>query len=384
MKELLYQINPWWENLELKKSIKRNRYTNKLIDLIQKKEIIILTGLRRVGKTTLMKQIISHLLKTKKKEKILYVSLDILALKDLSIGEIIREYRKMHSISSNDNVFIFLDEITYKKNYNQELKNLYDIGSCKIFASSSSASLLREDSGFLTGRVRYIEIEPLNFIEFMDFNNFKPKKSDYHLIENQFQEYMKYGGMPEYVLTKDPTYINELINNIVLKDVVAKNKLRNSSLIFDLLKLLMERSGKQISYNKISKILDISHETAQVYVKYFLDTFLFSIIEKEGKLNERIKGNKKIYCSDVGIRNVIIGKKDLGSIFENLVFLKIKHKNPRFLYKDGIEIDFITKDELIEVKLGQELNEKQKKLFNSIKKKKIIVKDFDFFIDDLN
>ena len=90
--------------------------------------------------------------------------------------------------------------------------------------------------------------------ENLKFKNYQIKGGDGHLTESYFEEYMEYGGMPEYVLTKDPTYITELLNSIVLKDIVAKHNIRNTQLVFDVLKILMERVGKTLSYAKIGKI----------------------------------------------------------------------------------------------------------------------------------
>jgi uncharacterized protein len=388
MESIFYNFNPWWEQKYSLNYIVRNKYFKHLIDLIPKKEIIFLTGLRRVGKTTLMHQLIEYLLKSVKKEQIFYISLDLLSLKDKSIYEIIQEYRKIHGLSKDTFSYIFLDEITIKKDFHQELKNLYDLGNIKIFVSSSSATKLKDTSAFLTGRARYVEVEPLDFNEFLLFNNYSPKKKDYQLFEKYFEEYMEYGGMPEYVLTKDPTYIIEVVNNIILKDIVAKYGIKNTEKVFDLFRLLMERVGKPLTYSKIANILDISKDSVQTYINYFLETYLFSRIEVKGKLNERIKGPKKFYCGDVGIKNVSTGFRDKGAVYENLVFNKIKsdYKDHlkgeiNFLYKDAVEIDFVTKDFLLEAKFGLEMNEKQKILFDNYKiKNKIVAQGVDFFI----
>jgi hypothetical protein len=137
-----------------------------------------------------------------------------------------------------------------------------------------------------------------------------------------------------------------------------------------------------VSYNKLAKILNISKNSVINYIYYFKETYLFYIIEKDAKsLNERIVDNKKLYCADVGIKNVVTGFRDKGSIYENLVFLKIKKENPRYIKKDGIEIDFKYKDTIVEAKYNQEIKDKQKKLFDSINiKNKIIANGVDFFV----
>ena len=100
-------------------------------------------------------------------------------------------------------------------------------------------------------------------------------------------------------------------------------------------------------------------------MSYFEDTYLIYTIEKYGKLNERIKNPKKIYSGDIGLKNIVTGFRDKGAIFENLIFLNIKHLNPSYLYEDGIELDFMTEDKvLVEAKYNSTLNTKQQKLFD--------------------
>ncbi len=379
----MFEMNPWWEGFLKEEGIKRNKYLKVFDKNLMNKEVIFVTGLRRVGKSTLLKQFIFKLINEKgiNPKRIMYISLDAYLLKDNSIHDVVKEFRKIHSIGIDERIYLFFDEVVYKEDFNQELKNLYDIENVKIFASSSSASLLRDKKAFLTGRTRTIEIEPLDFEEFLLFKNYSVKKSERYLLEKYFEEYLEYGGMPEYVLTKDPNYITNLVDSIIYKDIIAFYNLKNHSVIKDLFKLLCERVGKQVSYNKIANVLGINKDSVRDYIFYFIDSYLFYIIEKDSKsLNERVKDNKKIYCSDVGIKNVTVGFRDIGSIYENLVFLKIKDKNPRYIKRDGIEIDFIIKDTIIEAKYKREMEKKHKELFESIKvKNKIIANGYDFF-----
>ena len=193
---------------------------------------------------------------------------------------------------------------------------------------------------------------------------------------------MQDGGMPEYVLTGDVTYLQNLIENIISKDIIAHYNIRNKQVIKDFYKLLMERSGKQLTFNKIANILEISVDSAKRYFYYFEDTYLIYSVEKYGKLNERLKSAKKIYASDVGLRNVVTGYRDKGAIFENLIYLQIKEQNPSYLYEDGVEIDFITQEGvLIEAKFNSVLNAKQQKLFDKFEsKKRLVVNGVDGFM----
>ena len=378
MEALFYKSNPWWEEPFVLNAIQRDVYLNELEGYIDNKDIIFLTGLRRVGKTTLLKGIVNLLLHVKKIEPkhIFYISLDLYALEGLSIADIVTEYRKIHKLSSSQMIYLFFDEVTSKKSYQQELKNLYDLGDVKIFASASSASLLKDSQAFLTGRQRLVEVMPLSFEEYLQFKKIVIKKADDHLVESYFEEYMKDGGMPEYVLTGDISYLSNLIDNIIYKDIIAYHKIKDEQMVKDFFKLLMERSGKQLSLNKMANILGIGVDTARRFQSYFEETYLIYTIERHGKLNERLRHPKKIYAGDVGIRNLITGYRDKGAVFENLVYLKLKHKHLRYVYEERNEIDFITDDEtLIEVKYHSVLNDNQQKLFENYPAKERIVVD---------
>ncbi|RLA67603.1 MAG: ATP-binding protein [Epsilonproteobacteria bacterium] len=384
MEAVLYKSNPWWEEDYTFKGHKRDKYLKVLDAWLKNKDIIFLTGLRRVGKTSILKSFISTLIHEKDiaPKHIFYISLDLYVLDDYSIGEILDGYRKTHKLLSKEKVYLFLDEVTSKIAYQKELKNFYDLENVKIFASSSSASLLKDKNAYLTGRQRILEVMPLDFHEYLMFKDISIKKEDAHLWESYFEDYMQDGGMPEYVLSADVSYLQNLIDNIISKDIIAHYHIRNNQIVKDFYKLLMERSGKQLSFNKIASILDISVDSAKRYYHYFEETYLIYSVEKHGKLNEKIKGVNKIYASDVGLRNVTTGYRDKGAIYENLVFLKIKDLKPSYLYVDGIEIDFITQNGiLLEAKYHSKLNEKQKKLFDNFKtKEKYVINGFDGFV----
>jgi len=385
MEALFYKSNPWWEEAYRYEGIDRDIYLDTMMQYFPNRDIVFLTGLRRVGKTSILKSLISRLINDENIEpqKIFYISLDLLALVDMSIDEILTAYRKIHKLSSKEKVYLFLDEVTAKKEYQQALKNLYDTEDIKIYASSSSASLMRDKNAYLTGRQRRIEVMPLNFDEYLQFKEIQIKKADAYLKESYFEQYMSDGGMPEYVLTGDISYLQNLIDNIIYKDIIAYHNIRSESVVKDFFKLLMERSGKQLSLHKMAKILDIGVDSVRRYLSYFEDTYLIYTVEKYGKLNERLKNPKKIYAGDVGLKNVVTGFRDKGAIFENLLFLTLKPYHPSYVYEDGIEIDFITENRvLIEAKYNSTLNEKQQKLFDATKAdKKIVINGYEAFLN---
>lgn len=381
LEEELFKFNPWWEDVYQPDFIARPSYTDFLQKNLNNADIVILTGIRRVGKTTLMKLLITELLKTLEPRFIFYASLDSLALEKFSISELLREYRKIHGLKLTEKVFLFFDEVAYQPKVHQELKNLYDAENLKIFASSSSTSILRDTRGLLTGRARFLEVLPLDFTEFLNFKKLQTRVAERYLMEKHFEEYMRTGGIPEFVLTGDISYLDSLIESVIHKDIVAFHGVRDVTGVKDFFRLLMERAGKPFSISKVAKILGVSPDTMRRYLEYFTETFLVYTIERCGKLNERLRSPKKLYAADVGIRNHVTGFRDKGAIFENLVFLKIKHKNPCYVQQNGAELDFLANGNLFEVKFEGELTAKQKTLFDSFKaKKKMLIQSLDDFL----
>ena len=379
MEELLYQYNPWWENTISEKNIKpRERYLSTLRKYLNQKQIIFLSGLRRVGKTTLMKLLIKELIEKNIDAKyLLYVSLDDYLLSKNSIIEIINEYRKIHKIKIEEKVYLFLDEITYKNEFQIQLKNIYDNQNVKIFAASSSSSLLRDKKASLTGRSITIEIEPLDLEEYLCFNGIELKKRDNHLYQSYFREYIKVGGLPENVLNPNREYLMNLVEDIIQKDISAFHGIKNHQIIRDYFTLLMERSGKQLSINKIGKILNISSDTSKRYLNYFVSTYLIHLLPRWGNTNQKLLSSKKIYAADLGIKYLFMGERDFGSYFENYIYLILRNKKKLYyLFENGVEIDFYTEDKiLIEAKYYSELNSKQEKLMLEYPAEKRIIVD---------
>jgi uncharacterized protein len=379
MKELLYQYNPWWEGAVNNTGVKpREKYLRELRGYLNFKQIAVLTGLRRVGKTTLMKLIIEELIVAGVEPKyILYVSLDDYLLHRNNIFEIINEYRKVHKIKVEEKIYLFLDEVTYKENFHIQLKNIYDSQNTKIFVASSSASMLRDKKASLTGRAVSLEIKPLDLDEYLFFKDVNLKIRDRQLYKSYFLEYCKTGGMPENVLNPNREYLMNLVDNIIQKDITAFHGLKNHQLLRDYFTLLMERSGKQLSINKIGKILSISPDTSKRYLSYFESAYLIHLLPRWGKTNQKILSPKKIYASDLGIKHMFMGERDLGSYFENYIYFLLRNKKILYyLYENTIEIDFYTEDKiLIEAKYYSEMNKKQEKLFLEYPAKKKIVID---------
>jgi len=377
MIDLFFQYNPWWEGDDPTPGIKpREKYLRDLRRYMDNRHIIILTGLRRVGKTSLMKLMIREL-DDVNPNHIFYISLDDYLVHNYSILELVNEFRKLHKIKIEEKILLFFDEVTYKDNYHVQLKNLYDSQNVKIIVASSSSSTMQDKKASLTGRAITIDVKPLDFNEFLDFKNITIKKRDTQLYQSYFSEYIQTGGLPENVLQPSREYLMSLVDDIIQKDITAFYGLKNHQVLRDYFTLLMERSGKQLSINKIARILNLSPDTSKRYLGYFVSTYLVYLLPRWGKTNQKILAAKKIYASDLGIKYLFIGNRDIGSYFENYIYLELKdRKELHYLYENGVEIDFITSDKiLIESKYYTELNEKQKELFQTFPAKKRVLVD---------
>ncbi|MBN1915584.1 AAA family ATPase, partial [Candidatus Dojkabacteria bacterium] len=189
-------LNPWHTGKEVNLGILRAGYLTKISDIVNtRKQILFILGSRRVGKTVTLFQYIYQLINQGVSPKtILFLSLDNTTLEGLDLFTYLTESKYK---------YIFLDEVHYFPKWAQILKSLYDLPNnrSKIICSGSSSKLIEDNKAFLTGRSISITVYPLSFIEFKGFN----KNSD------KLHDYLYYGGYPEYVLEKQPNYLNELL-----------------------------------------------------------------------------------------------------------------------------------------------------------------------------
>jgi predicted AAA+ superfamily ATPase len=366
MEKLYHIFNPWWENKYKFPGISRDNYLTELLNLKDRKDIVLITGLRRVGKTTIMRQLIFHLIKEINPKRIFYISLDNIALKDKSISEIVDTFRTINSLKQSDFVYLLLDEVHFKDEFELQLKNIYDIGNAKIFASGSSSLEIIMKTPYLTGRQRVIQISPLNFSEYLKFLNITVSSADTHLYPKLAEEYIITGGMPEYVLTKDLNTLQSLVNSILYRDIAGRYEIRKKENLLDILSLTAQSVGSPISLRKISKILAIPVETINNILQLLLEAGLIYMVEKHGKVSERKLAPRKIYLADTGLFTILTENINLGAIVENLVFLILLKKwQVRYYRHSGYEIDFITKDIAWEVKYKKVIKESD---LNNIKK----------------
>ncbi len=379
----LERFNTWWKIGKVRplltKEYKRIVY-NQIMKYIDKRLIILLYGLRRMGKTTIMYQIISELLEHTEGKNILYFSFDEYAY---SIDEVLNEYQNsvLHKTFDNTekNVYIFLDEIQKLQRWEDKIKLYYDLyPNLKfILSGSASVSLRKKSDESLAGRIITIAVEPLNFIEFLEMNglNVIKIKENPDLYKRDIMplldRYIKYGTFPELSRNEDDDYarlyIREtVIDRIIYKDIEREFKVNDVDLLKALIKMISNRPGMTLNFKAISENIGRDQRTISNYFEYLEFGLLMKIIYNYRE-NEFISLRKLKKCYPV-TPNIVFALSDkfnelMPYIMENLVLMNIR---TNYFYKNNYEIDFISvkKDKIMPVEVKKtDRSEKQLKLF---------------------
>jgi len=358
MEDILTKFNPWWETSYQFPGIARKQYLSMFHKLKSIKDVILITGLRRVGKTTLMHQFIHQLLQEEDPRKILYISLDYLTLRNHTILELEEKFRQMKSLKYNEYIFLFLDEVHFQKDYELQLKNLYDLGYTKVFASGSANLDLIMKSPYLTGRQRLVRVNPLTFQEFLEFKDVQLSMADQHLYPPLAAEYVETGGLPEYIKSRDPNVLQALIDTILYRDISGHHDIRNRENLKDILMYLSQTVSTPISVNRISRVLHIRHEIVRKVIDLFMESNLIHVIEREGNFAERKASPRKVYLADNGLFTILTENINLGAKVENLIYLTLAKQVRVRYYKTGKEeVDFVQGKQAYESKFKSRISD---------------------------
>lgn len=294
---------------------------------------IIISGIRRCGKSTLLNQSI-------KKNSPYFNFEDPRALNfELS------DFEKLNEIFSElygDQEKIFFDEIQNVTGWERFIRRMVDSGKGFFITGSNASMLSRELGTKLTGRHLNNELFPFSFNEFLIFNR---KKASYE----SFKEYFLLGGFPNYLKYKDVQILHEVFKDIIFRDIIVRYGLKNEKLVQDLAIYLMTNVGKEFSLNKLAATFNVpSANSVSNYVSYYEDSYLlFTIPKFDYSLKKMIVNPKKVYSIDVGMSraNSSSFSKDSGRVLENLVFLHLRRRYKDIYYfKEKGECDFIIKE----------------------------------------
>lgn len=308
--------------------------------------VIIISGIRRSGKSTLLKQVKDY-------KDGYYLNFDDDRLIEFEVKDFQRLYELFMELYGEKNTFYF-DEVQNVKGWERFVRRLNDNGK-KVFATGSNASMLSKELGtHLTGRSISLNIYPFSFREYLAFKNASlSKKSLYKTnekpkIKNYFRKFMEEGGMPEYVLTQNKNYLKNLYENILYRDIIVRHNLSNEKTLKELVYLAANNLSKEISFNSFKKSLGLgSSTTIKEYFGYLEDSFLMFLVPKyEYSLKKQVHSNKKLYIIDNALANNLgfSFSENSGKILENTVFLELKRIGEEiFYFQEKGECDFITR-----------------------------------------
>ncbi|MBO5349311.1 MAG: ATP-binding protein [Clostridia bacterium] len=332
--------------------INRKIYMEKLYAYKDTEFIKVITGIRRCGKSSILKLFMEKILEEDKSSNIIYMNFE-----SFEFDEILN-YKDMYNsiknkIKRHNKNYILLDEVQRVHEWEKCVNSLMVDFDTDIYITGSNAYLLSSElSTYLSGRYIEIKMLPLSFKEFLDFSNFDNNIT----LDEKFNTYLKYGGMPGIITLKNDNNLYEnvirgIYNTVFMKDVVEKNKLIDASLLEKVLKFLMSNIGSLISSKKIADYLvsqgtKVTHNTILSYLTMLENAYIiYKAPRYDIKGKELLKTLEKYYIIDTGIRNVILGFRDsdYGHIIENIVYFELLRRGYDVTVgkTDSLEVDFI-------------------------------------------
>ncbi len=371
--EELERFNPWWRTGRVKeewlKDYKRNIYSE-IEKYSDKRQIILVWGLRRVGKTVMMFQMIQKLLGKTNPRNVFYFSFDEIAF---DMKDVLESYQKLVLNSAfeetKEKVYIFLDEVQKVKDWENKIKTYYDIyPGIKFFLSgSASVGLRKRSKESLAGRIFDFSMKPLGFDEFLEMSgkDLRKIRENPELWKREivplFYRYIKYGMFPELIEERDEEFarkyiLNNVIERIIYKDLPEEFGINDIELLKNLVYLVGRNPGMTVNYREISKNLGKDQRTIASYFEYLefglLVKFIFNY---RGSPMASMRKLKKAYLATP---NLIFAfsqslERSLPMMLENTVAFET---GAEFFYKNGFEVDFLIQDDgkliAMEVKKG--------------------------------
>jgi uncharacterized protein len=360
--------------------MKKRYLFNELSKYLDHKNALIITGMRQVGKTTLMHQLYEQV----SQPKLWYDfenPLDLLHFENINYDSIY-ELLKNEAGSSKERLYVFVDEIQNFPGITKIIKYHIDKYNVKYIVTGSSNYYLKNlFPESLSGRKFLFVLEPLSFGEylfFVDKSNEHEKKSglefntkhtllDYKKFEIDYNSYLEFGGFPEVVTTPDSGTKKLILKNIFAsffeKDIKVLSDVKDIRELRDLILMLVPRTGNILDITKLSNELGVNRVKIYNYLELLQGVFFIKLISKfSGSIDRTVAGGRKIYFTDTGLLN-IIGKVNDGQLFENAIANQLGHYGElNYFNKRSVsEIDFILNKEIaFEVKLRSSLNDLKK------------------------
>lgn len=302
---------------------------------------VVLSGVRRAGKSILQSQLM------RAQDGAFYLNLEDTRLFGLSPEDFPALLEVVEELAETKTVF--LDEIQELPEWQRLVRSLLDRGHA-VCVTGSNASLLRHELGSkLTGRHLSYEIFPFSYPEFLGYTGGQPGGST-------LRAFLDDGGFPGYLQRRDPRILQELLRDIVQRDIAQRHRLRESRHVMNLALFLLANTGRPVSLQSLTKSLGVPTVAGTSrYIEYLQDAYLlFAVPKYSASFKKRVVAPAKYFAVDNGLRRVNSPQftADLGHRLENAVFLSLRERGARVFYaaeKDKWECDFVTEDLAVQV-----------------------------------
>jgi len=345
--------------------IKRETYIQKISLFIDKPVIKVLTGMRRSGKSVILKLLREELLhRGIKIEQLLYINFESMETASGHGSIMTWDYKALYEYitgiarQQQKRIYIMLDEIQKINEWEKAIASFLVDLDCDIYITGSNSSLLSSDiATLLTGRYVEIRIHPLSFMEHLDFTaaTGEDKGKD---LGRQFTDFLRYGGLPgihEMNINTDAVtpYLLDIYNSVLLKDVISIHRIREMELLERIVHFLMDNMGSLFSAKRISDFLKnqnrrLGTETIYNYLSALEAAFLVSKVKRWDIKGKRIlETQEKYYFEDFGLKNAVMGynEKNISGLLENIIFLELRRRGYEVFIGQGTncEVDFIAR-----------------------------------------
>ena len=310
--------------------------------------VLIITGIRRCGKSTLLKQVMDT------RTRFCYVNFEDERLLTFKAEEFEDLNEVLIEVYGTPDIYFF-DEVQNVDKFETFVRRLQDSGK-KVMITGSNASLLSREFGTrLTGRYKLFELYPFSFAEYLRFRKIAIRKDSPYIPEEKvgltmaFAAYLEQGGMPEYLLNADEGYIKTLYDNILYRDIITRYSIRQQRLVRELVGILLSMISLPFTYNSLKKSLGLSNAiTVKEYITYLGSAYLFFELSRfDYSLKKQLSSPRKIYGIDTAFS--ILGgfsmSPDRGRHLENIIFIELKRRGREIFYFSGKrECEFIIKN----------------------------------------
>lgn len=334
----------------------RTAFAQHLAKLIDTPAIKIITGIRRCGKSYLLRLLEEHLLQQGiDRDRI--IKIDFESLENQSYADFRTLYDHIRSMvgKCTRRVYIMIDEIQEVRDWEKAIRSLAVDLDCDLYLTGSNANMLAgELATLLAGRYIELQLLPLSFREYIDF--YQIPSGDRHAVEAAFYDFIQYGGFPGmYCLPDDEDiknqYLKGIFNSVVLKDVIQRNGIRDSELLERILIYMMDNIGNIFSAAKIADYLKsqgrkVATDSVYSYIRALEEAMIvYSARRYDIKGKKILERLEKFYLADLGLRNAILGSRttDISQKLENVVYLELLRRgNTVFVGKEAeFEVDFV-------------------------------------------